>query len=213
MTTNLKVEATAVPLRYAFCVDKKFSLEEFVTQTIPLTHPNSKHISAVYAKMLYQREYNYNNVGEFELLYIPAHSLDDDTKLANNNNLIYTWPDGIVFRGNDNPEIEKVHSLVSLPQLLDPQSSLIPQQSTAAFPYPAAIINVSKQHPWSQAKQSISWIKECIPQSIGTVKYLITRDCMQSQHGSWDVMFLPGGNRLASIISKKDIEKVTKEIF
>jgi hypothetical protein len=185
--------------RIAFCVDKSFSLESFVnSKSLPLSHPNSKHFVSGFIDRYNQRPYNYNDIGEFELILAPT--IPYQTSQISKSNEVFSFPDKSTILFDKNQTVNDVY-----PVLAD--SKPLPENKKQLSLQKKAIVHLHKEHHWERAQQLIKWVQSVVP-SLTSDEIYLAKDIIHGQSlGKWDLLLLPSGQKFVNILSKIDLEK------
>lgn len=211
------VSPNSIAMRFLLCIDPKFTWDKLVSpMKHPITHPNSEHFVNQLLTLYNKRPYNYNDVGEFELIIAPTavYSSKQSNLGKYSDAQILSYPDNINFifppSTPNSHEITKAYGLfmksVKLQENDASASSVLIQES---MQNPIIVVNISPEHPWSRAQKTISGIEQSLMKYSKTdIDIVITRDIVNmSVIGKWEIMVLPFGDRAHNLLTIQEIDR------
>lgn len=211
-TAVSKANEGSIHVRFALCLDEKFPLEKLVSVPADqsISSLSSTHFIAKLVEKYNHRPYNYNDVGEFELVFAPACFVDEaSTTSSMASQRVLAFPDNIVAETQSTTasSFGALYNQLNKTSLLRPED-LSTEFQTNAAPEQVILVNLSKEHPWSRAQDTISWLKEATKSLPKPVPILLTRDFVNSHAvGKWDILLLPSGERISNLLSSEEVNK------
>lgn len=211
-TTISKAGECNIHVRFALCLDGKFPLEKFVSvpADLSISSLSSAHFIAKLVEKYNHRPYNYNDVGEFELVFAPACFVDEISPTSSTpSQRVLTFPDSIMAetKSATASSFGALYNQLNKTSLLRPED-LSTDFQTNASPEKVILVNLSKEHPWSRAQETISWLKEATKSLSKPTPILLTRDFVNSHAvGKWDILLLPSGERISNLLSSEEVNK------
>lgn len=222
--TRTSVSSDTIAMRFVVCIDPNYSWKSLVaSQKYPISHPSSAHLITRLVSEYNKRPYNYNDVGEFELIMAPVavYPLDDtSTSLVSNSPQILVYPDNLLVKLNPfqlNSTLPALYHSFMMSTLLDLQSvvNVLGTNSDSNVSkwnnQILIVVNVSAEHPWQRAANTISWINQSLLKNkidLSSVNVLVTRDIVNGAvTGKWQIMCLPTGDRAHNLLSAQEVDR------